>query len=270
MRPVLDVLVPFDLLASLGPFEVQLRVVELDVRPDQIGDDVGDDRPGGVVPVPLVVLHRAGKAAEPRIVRSVAGLEVEHRIGFRDRAALFHPFRGDRPHLLHHFGRDDAFDQEVAVVEVELPLLLGKHAGRSIENLFWSHVRRLRECSEPPMFDPVPDRVNRATAGPHISPTFVARARRCRRDKAHGPKERIRAAEGVADTSARALSKRLEGVRLVTAGRSAPRAQKLGRYAGQAPPRGHRSSEQTGSLPGSASSAAAAERSFRRSRATHA
>ena len=40
------------------------------------------------------------------------------------------------------------------------------------------------------------------TVSPHIPPTFVARASRCRCDKAHGPKERMRAAEGVVDTSA--------------------------------------------------------------------
>ena len=34
---------------------------------------------------------------------------------------------------------------------------------------------------------------------PHISPTFVARASRCRCDKAHGPKD----AEGVVDTTVR-------------------------------------------------------------------
>ena len=52
---------------------------------------------------------------------------------------------------------------------------------------------------------------------PESSPTFVARASRCRCDKAHGPKD----AEGVVDTT----SKRLEGVRLVTASRLASAAE---------------------------------------------
>ena len=56
-----------------------------------------------------------------------------------------------------------------------------------------------------------------AYPSPHISPTFVARASRCRCDKAHGPKD----AEGVADPT----SKRLEGVRLVTASRLASAAE---------------------------------------------
>ena len=33
VRPELDVLMPFHFLASLGPFEIELRVVELDIRP---------------------------------------------------------------------------------------------------------------------------------------------------------------------------------------------------------------------------------------------
>ena len=56
----------------------------------------------------------------------------------------------------------------------------------------------------------------RHRASRRLYPTFVARARRCRCDKAHGPND----AEGVADTT----SKRLEGVRLVIASRSASAA----------------------------------------------
>ena len=71
-------------------------------------------------------------------------------------------------------------------------------------------------------------RKRRATS-PEISPTFVARARRCRCDKAHGPND----AEGVADTT----SKRLEGVRLVTASRSASAAE-VGEISGLETPNG--------------------------------
>ena len=60
-----------------------------------------------------------------------------------------------------------------------------------------------------------------------ISPTFVARARRRRCDRAHGPKERLLAAEGVADTTL----KRLEGVRPVTASGSASAGQEVGEIA---------------------------------------
>ena len=70
----------------------------------------------------------------------------------------------------------------------------------------------------------------REAASPETSPIFVARARRCRCDKAHGPKERMRAAEGVADPT----SKRLEGVRLVTASRSAAASQEIGDVSGLA------------------------------------
>ena len=60
--------------------------------------------------------------------------------------------------------------------------------------------------------------------GPDISPAFVARASRCRGDGPHGPKERFALAEGVADTSANALSRWLEGVRPATASGSASAA----------------------------------------------
>ena len=60
----------------------------------------------------------------------------------------------------------------------------------------------------------------RRCSSPHRSPTFVARASRRRGGGPHGPKERMRAAEGVVDTT----SKRLEGVRPVTAHGSASAA----------------------------------------------
>ena len=75
------------------------------------------------------------------------------------------------------------------------------------------------------LFNKLYDRIIRRRIESYISPTFVARASRCRGDEAHGPKERMRAAEGVADTSACALSKRLEGIRLVTASRLASGAE---------------------------------------------
>ena len=46
-----DVLVPFDLFTAISPFEVQLGVVKLHVRSHEIGNDIGDDRPGSELPV---------------------------------------------------------------------------------------------------------------------------------------------------------------------------------------------------------------------------
>ena len=72
-------------------------------------------------------------------------------------------------------------------------------------------------------------------SSPDIPPTFVARASRRRCGWPHGPKERLRAAEGVVDTGAYALSKRLEGARPVTAHGSAPASQEAGEISGLAP-----------------------------------
>ena len=66
------------------------------------------------------------------------------------------------------------------------------------------------------------------SASAQISPAFVARAPRRRCGWPHGPKERFALAEGVADPSACALSKRLEGVRPVTAHGSASASQAVG------------------------------------------
>ena len=56
--------------------------------------------------------------------------------------------------------------------------------------------------------------IYRSLPGPHISPPFVVRASRCRRDGGHGPED----GEGVALTT----SSRLQGVRPDTASRDDP------------------------------------------------
>ena len=44
VRPEANVVVPLHFFATLRPFVVQLRVMELDVRSDQIGNDVAEWR----------------------------------------------------------------------------------------------------------------------------------------------------------------------------------------------------------------------------------
>ena len=43
VRPIGDVLVPLDLLATFGPFKVELRVVKFYIGPDEVGNDIGED-----------------------------------------------------------------------------------------------------------------------------------------------------------------------------------------------------------------------------------
>ena len=54
VRPELDVLVPLHFLAAVRGFEVELRVMELDVGSEQIDRDVDDDRLRRELPVRVV------------------------------------------------------------------------------------------------------------------------------------------------------------------------------------------------------------------------
>ena len=69
-------------------------------------------------------------------------------------------------------------------------------------------------------------------SGRNNSPMYVARAQRCRGSGSNGPRD----AEGVAGTSACALSKRLKGVRPATARRSASASQDIGELLRPASP----------------------------------
>src|SRR5687767_6850849 len=67
------------------------------------------------------------------------GLEVPHRVGFRYLAAALDELVGRGAQLLQPVVADDALEEDVALVEVELALRLGQHARRSVEDLLGCH-----------------------------------------------------------------------------------------------------------------------------------
>ena len=81
MGPEADVVMPLHFFAALRPLEVELRVMELDVRADEIGDDVADRRVHAVVPEQGMLLHRIRYAAQAWRVGLVAGLEIVDFVG---------------------------------------------------------------------------------------------------------------------------------------------------------------------------------------------
>ena len=85
---------PFHFLASLGPFEIELRVVELDVRPHQVGDNVRHDGLGCVFPIGGMMIVGAGQSTEPGIVARMAFIQVPFGVGFGNRAAFLDYFVG--------------------------------------------------------------------------------------------------------------------------------------------------------------------------------
>ena len=96
VRPELDVLVPLHLFPAVRGLEVELGVVELHVRPDEVGDDVDDRRRRRELPVRLVQVGRRAEPAQPRLVGGVAGVEVEDHVRFGERAALLDELVGHR------------------------------------------------------------------------------------------------------------------------------------------------------------------------------
>ncbi len=95
MRPELNVLVPFHFFPPFRPFEIELRVMKLYVRPDEIGRDVGNWRLDHEIPVHRVMLDRARQAPQSRFLSGVSRFQVEHCIRFFPLAAAFHHLGGD-------------------------------------------------------------------------------------------------------------------------------------------------------------------------------
>ena len=77
MWPELDVLMPFDFLAAPGRFEVQLAVVKLDIRPDQVFDYVYEDGLADEFPERGMQVRRGDKSTQARVLRRMVRLQVE-------------------------------------------------------------------------------------------------------------------------------------------------------------------------------------------------
>ncbi len=143
VRPERDVLVPLHLVAALPPFEVELRLVELDVRPDEIGDRVGQRRVVGrrIVPERRVMVVHAGEPAQAGALAGVALVEVPDRVGPGDAAAPLHHRLGGGAQPLDPAVGQEFLQQQVAVLEIELALLLRQHARLDGKDLLGRHRR---------------------------------------------------------------------------------------------------------------------------------
>ena len=139
VRPERDVVVPLHLLAALAPLEVQLRVVELHVGADEVGHGVGQHRVIHVLPEHRMVLGRIAHPTQPGRARAVIGLEVEGVVGAGDLAAALDQLLGGVAELPDPLVADDPFEEEVALLEVELALRLRQHPRRDGKDLFWRH-----------------------------------------------------------------------------------------------------------------------------------
>ena len=82
MWPELDVLVPLDLLATVGPLEIEFGVVKFDIRTDEVFRYVNDRAVGCEIAVKGVLLGREGQAAQARVVGAVAAFQIEDTVGF--------------------------------------------------------------------------------------------------------------------------------------------------------------------------------------------
>ena len=98
---------------------------------------------GGEGPVLGVVVDRAGEPAQPGVVGGVTGLQVEDPVGAGEGPAPVDHLVGGGPEARQPVVGDDRLDEQVAVLEVELPLRLGEHPGLVGEDLVWQHSRPL-------------------------------------------------------------------------------------------------------------------------------
>src|SRR5579872_1716519 len=86
-----------------------------------------------------MVVARAREPPQLRPRRGVAALEIPDRVGAGQRASLLDLLPGCPPQRLDGRHRDDAFEQEIAVLEIELLLLPAQDVRLVSEHLLGGH-----------------------------------------------------------------------------------------------------------------------------------
>src|SRR5215470_2697493 len=139
VRPRLDVLVPANGVAALGPLEVELRAVEANVRPEEIGTEVNH---GGIrreLPELGMLVHRLAQAADVGLLRGVIRSKVELIVGGGEGSRFLDLGRYHRTEALEPGRAHVARHGEEAVLEVALALPRREHEGCGGQDLFWRH-----------------------------------------------------------------------------------------------------------------------------------
>ena len=141
VRPGRNVLVPLHLVAAFRPFEVELRVVELDVGTDEVRDRIRQRRLGArrIFPERGVMVIHAGETPQTRVLACVGLVDVPHGVRRRYRPAAIDHLLGGSPQPLDPVVAQELLQQHVAVLEVELALLLGQNLWLQSQHLFWGH-----------------------------------------------------------------------------------------------------------------------------------
>src|SRR5690349_1166157 len=86
----------------------------------------------------MMIVH-AGQTAQPRLLRGVAAINVPGGIRPRNFAAHFHRLLGGGAQALDPTVREELLQQNEAVGEIELALLLREDAGFGGKDLFGRH-----------------------------------------------------------------------------------------------------------------------------------
>ena len=115
------------LVVAVVPLEVELRVVEHDVGPDEIRRHVGKHA-GCDLPEQLVLLVGPLQAADSRRLGTMAGREVEDAAGSALAATPFDELVDDGTDSRDLVGAEQRIEREIAVGEIVFPLLLAEDA----------------------------------------------------------------------------------------------------------------------------------------------
>src|SRR5688572_1098983 len=140
VRPGRNVLVPLEAARALLRLHVELGMMELDVRPDDVGGKVGHHWIADELPEHWMLVLRAGHAMQPRRGRRMALFEHPDVVSARDPAAALHQLVERILQTPHPGRRHVVGKHEKAIGEKSRALGLGEHASGMLEHVLTQHA----------------------------------------------------------------------------------------------------------------------------------
>src|SRR5947209_11591 len=87
----------------------------------------------------MMIVH-AGEPSQTRVLRCVSLVNIPGLVGARYLSAALDYLFGGGPQALNPVVRDQFLQQQISVLEIELPLLLGKNLGLGRKYLLGRHA----------------------------------------------------------------------------------------------------------------------------------
>ncbi len=133
------ILVPFHLCPTLGPFKIQLGLIEFHIRAQQIFKRIPNLGIRQELPEHFILITGAGNTPQAWLLCRMSGLQVKYRPTLGMGAAQFDLAINRIAQFPQPFRANQGWHDDRAILEIFFPLCLAQNLGRTAHYVFFAH-----------------------------------------------------------------------------------------------------------------------------------